>query len=170
MLNSFLAFCFWKACTFSGFERFLCWKSRNYTQIYLSRIINYCGSIILALYKTWGAFSLVFFFLSFLFFLFLSVFSLRTLNIHKMGREREQNNYFSCFPLPTANEHSFSSLRFLPLIFTRSICNYQTDSWWDLFSLDICILFAFSWMQLSKSYWLWQFKVTLSPSITKRTP
>ena len=31
MFNSLLAFCFWKACTFSSFERFLCWKSRNYS-------------------------------------------------------------------------------------------------------------------------------------------
>ena len=106
MFNSLLAFCFWKACTFSSFERFVCWKSRKY----------------------WD------------------------------GRG---NNYFSCFPLPPANEHSFNSSRFLPLIFTRSICNYQTDSWWDLFSLDICILFAFSWMQLSWSYWIWLFKVPL---------
>ena len=76
MFNSFLTFCFWKACTFSGFESFLCWKSRNYSQIYLSGMINYWGSI-LTLHITWGAFSLVFFFLSFLFFfLFLSVFSL----------------------------------------------------------------------------------------------
>ena len=81
MFNSLLAFCFWKACTFSSFERFLCWKSRNYSQIYLSRIINYWDSI-LTLYITWRAFSLVcflsvFFFLSFFFwFFFLSVFFL----------------------------------------------------------------------------------------------
>ena len=66
MFNSLLIFFFWKACTFSSFERFLCWKSRNYSQIYLSGIINYWGSI-LTLYITWGAFSLFFFFLSFLF-------------------------------------------------------------------------------------------------------
>ena len=95
MFNSFLAFCFWKACTFSSFERFLCWKSRNYSQIYLSGIINYWGSI-LTLYITWGAFSLVcvlsvfFFFLSFLFFsLFLLVFSLTDTKIRKIGREME---------------------------------------------------------------------------------
>ena len=63
MFNSLLAFFLWKACTFSGFERFLCWKSRNYSQysssnIYLSRIINYWSSIF-TLYLTWGAFSLV---------------------------------------------------------------------------------------------------------------
>ena len=95
MFNSLLAFCFWKACTFSSFERFLCWKSRNYSQIYLSGIINYWGSI-LTLYITWGAFSLVcvlsvfFFFLSFLFFsLFLLVFSLTDTKIRKIGREME---------------------------------------------------------------------------------
>ena len=81
MFNSLLAFCFWKACTFSSFERFLCWKSRNYSQIYLSGIINYWGSI-LTLYITWGAFRLVCvrsvffsFILSCFFFLSLSVFS-----------------------------------------------------------------------------------------------
>ena len=58
MFNSLLAFCFWKACTFSSFERFLCWKFRNYSQIYLSGIINYWDSI-LTLYITWGVFSLV---------------------------------------------------------------------------------------------------------------
>ena len=47
------------------------------------------------------------------------------------------NNYFPCFPLPPANEHSFNSSIFLPLIFTRSICNYQTDSWWGLLYLDL---------------------------------
>ena len=95
MFNSLLAFCFWKACTFSSFERFLCWKSRNYSQIYLSGIINYWGSI-LTLYITWGAFSLVCvlsvffsFFLSFLFFCFFyRYFPWQTLIIHKMGRER----------------------------------------------------------------------------------
>ena len=31
MFNSLLAFFFWKACTVSCFERFLSWKSRNYS-------------------------------------------------------------------------------------------------------------------------------------------
>ena len=95
MFNSLLAFCFWKACTFSSFERFLCWKSRNYSQIYLSGTMNYWGSILTS-YITWGAFSLVcvlsvfFFFLSFLFFsLFLLVFSLTDTKIRKIGREME---------------------------------------------------------------------------------
>ena len=89
------------------------------------------------------------------------------------------NNYFFCFPLPTTNEHLFNLTRFIPLIFTWSFCNYQTDSWRDLFSLDIWILFAFLRMQLNRSYWLCHFKVTLwafefisnfYPSITKQTP
>ena len=85
MFNSLLAFCFWKACTFSSFERFLCWKSRNYSQIYLSGIINYWGSI-LTLCITWGAFSFVcvlpvfFSFLLSCIFLFLPVFSLKFTN------------------------------------------------------------------------------------------
>ena len=68
--------------------------------------------------------------------------------------------YFSCFPLPPAHEHSFSSSRFLPLPFNRSIYNYQTPSWRGLFSLEICILFGFSLLQINQSYWLWHFKVT----------
>ena len=95
IFNSLLAFCFWKACTFSNFERFLCWKSRNYSQIYLSGIINYWGSI-LTLYITWGAFSLVCvlsvffsFFISFFFFFFYWYLPWQTLMIHKMKRERE---------------------------------------------------------------------------------
>ena len=32
ILNSLLIFFFWKALTFSIFERFLCWKYRNYSQ------------------------------------------------------------------------------------------------------------------------------------------
>ena len=78
-----------------------------------------------------------------------------------ISRVERRNNYFSCSPLPPANKYSFNSLRFLPLIFTRSICYYQADSWWDMHYLDICILFALLWMQLSRIYWLWHFKVTL---------
>ena len=95
MFNSLFAFSFWKACTFSCFERFLCWKSRNYSQIYLSGIINYWGSIF-TLYIRWGASSLVCvlslsscLFLSCFFFFFYRYFPWQTLTIHKMGRERE---------------------------------------------------------------------------------
>ena len=96
-----------------------------------------------------------YFFLSFFFvFFFHRYFPWQTLTIHIKRRERG-------FPLPPANEHSYNSSRFLPFIFTQSLCSYQTDSWWDFFSLEICILFAFLWMQLSRSFWLWHFKVTL---------
>ena len=73
------------------------------------------------------------------------------------GREREL--LFFLFTTSTHSWHSFSSSWFLPLLFNRSICNYQTDSWWELFSLEIFILFTFSMMQVSWSYWLWHFKV-----------
>ena len=32
MFNSLLVCFLWKTCTFSNFERLLCWKSRNYSQ------------------------------------------------------------------------------------------------------------------------------------------
>ena len=89
MFNSLLEFFFWKGGNFSNFERFLCWKFRNYSQIYLSRIINYWDSILI-LYVTWGAFSLVcllsVFFFSFflLFFFFYLYFPWQTLAIHKI--------------------------------------------------------------------------------------
>ena len=146
------------------------------------KAINYWGSI-LTLYLTSGAFSLVcvlsvFFSFFLLIFLFISVFSLTDTNDLKDSRGDKGNHYY-LFSTSTRSEHSFSSSRFLPLLFNRSICNYQTDSWWSLFSLEICILFAFSLMQLSRSYWLLHFKLALwgfeliwnyHPSITERTP
>ena len=78
-----------------SFERFLCWKFGNYSQIYLSGIIKYCDSI-LTLYIMWGAFSSVCalsvffsFFLSCFFFFFYRYFPWQTLMIHKMEREKE---------------------------------------------------------------------------------
>ena len=128
MFNSLLAFCFWKACTFSSFERFLCWKSRNYSQIYLSRIIDNWDSAFNAIHNVeFGLFSIRFFFLSFFLFSFLSVFSLTDTNDSQDRRDGRGNHYFSCSLLPPTNEHSFNSSRYLALIFTRSICNYQTD-------------------------------------------
>ena len=155
--------------------------SKFSSDMYLSRIINYWGRIF-TLYLTWGAFNLVwvlsiiFFFI--IFFLLISVFSLTDTNDSQDSREQRGNHYSSCFPLPLAHECSFSSSRFLPFFFNRSVWNYQIDCWWDLFSLEICILFAFSLRQISRSYWLSHFKVTLwgfelisnyHPSITKRT-
>ena len=116
--------------------------------------------------------------ISLLFLLFLSVFPLTDTNDSQNSREWRGNHHFSCFSLPLAREYSFSLPRFLPLLLNRSICNYQTNSWWDLFSLYICIWFAFSLTQLSRSYWLSQFKVRMwgfelvsnyHSSITKRT-
>ena len=104
MFNSLLAFCFWKACTFSSFERFLCWKSRNYSQIYLSGIINYWGSI-LTLYITWGAFSLVFSFFLSCFFLFLSVFSLTDTKNSQNGTEEGIIIFFVFRVHPLTNIH-----------------------------------------------------------------
>ena len=171
-------FSFEKHAPFSHFQRFLCEKSKNYPQIYLPRIINYWGSILI-LYIIWGAFSLVcvlsifFFFLYFLFFsFFYRYFPWQTLAIWKDGK---RNYYFSCFPLAPANEHSFNISRFLPFIFTQSICNYQIDRWWVLFFLDIYILFAFLWMRLSRGHLkvtLWGFELISNyhPSITKQMP
>ena len=154
--------------------------SKFSSKICLSAIINYWGSIF-TLNWTWGAFSLVcvvsvFFFSFFLLsFFFCRYFPWRTWRVYTEGRG---NHYFSFFPLPPVNEHSLSSLRFIKLLFTQSVCNYETDSWWDLFSLKICILFTFLLVLLSRSYWLWYFKVTLwefelisnyLPSITKWT-
>ena len=152
------------------FERFLCWKSRNHSQHFsvdffsrnLSRIINYWGSIF-TLYLTWGAFRLVFvlsvfFFFFFLFLLFFFFRFLPAFSLTGTNRERRVNHYFYCFPLAPTHEYIFSSSRFLPLRFNWSICNYQTDSWWDMFSLEVWILLAFSLIQLSRSYWLSYFK------------
>ena len=98
------------------------------------------------------------FFSFFFFLLFLSVFSLRDTNGLEDSRER-RGNHFSCFPLLPGHEYSFGSSKFLPLLFNRCICNYQSDSWWDIFYLWVDILFSL--LQLSRSYWLSYFKVTL---------
>ena len=64
-----------------------------------------------------GLYSIRIFFLSFflLLFLFISVFSLTDTNYSQHSRKGRGNHYFSCFLLPPAHEHSFSSSRFLPL-------------------------------------------------------
>ena len=108
-----------------------------------------------------GLCSLHIFFFFLFFFLFLSVFSLTDTNDSKDSREERGNHhFFFVFHFhPLANIHLvYRDFYHLLLI---SICNYQTDSWWDLFSLEICILFAFSMMKLSWGSCLWQFKVTL---------
>ena len=97
MFNSLLALFFWKACTFSNFEIYPCWKSRNYShsflskscsEIYLSQIISYWIRFF-TLYLTWGAFSFVcvlsvlFFFFLLFFFFFDRHFPLMTVTIHR---------------------------------------------------------------------------------------
>ena len=182
IFNSLLAFSFWNTCTFLCFERFLCWKSRNYFQIYLSRINNYWDSI-LTLYITWGVFSLVCFlsvfsfFLSFflLFFFFYGYFPWQTLTIHKIGRPGERIIIFLVFHFHSlANIHlihwDFYHLSLLDLfVITRLIADETCFP---------CILFAFLCMQLSVgvidfgiSKWKWGFELISSyhPSITKQT-
>ena len=66
-------------------------------------------------------------FFSFFFFLFLSVFSMRDTNGLEDSMER-RGNHFSYFPLLPGHEYSFGSSKFLPLLFDRCICNYQSDS------------------------------------------
>ena len=122
--------------------------SKFYSEIYLSRIINYWGSIF-TLYLTEEAFRFVSLLSTFLFFLLLFSFYI---NIFLRDIYYSQDS--------------------------RELRGNQMDSWWDLFSLEIWILFTFSLTQLSRSYWLSHFKVALwgfelisnyHPSITKRT-
>ena len=122
--------------------------SKFYSEIYLSRIINYWGSVF-TLYLTEEAFRFVCLLSTFLFFLLLFSFYI---NIFLRDIYYSQDS--------------------------RELRGNQMDSWWDLFSLEIWILFTFSLTQLSRSYWLSHFKVALwgfelisnyHPSITKRT-
>ena len=118
--------------------------SKFLSQIYLSRIINYWCSIFTS-YLRWGAFSLdcvlsAFFSFFLIFFNLLSVFSLTDSNDSKGIREHRGNNYFSCFLIPPTHGYSFSSSRFLPFLLDWSICKYKSDTWWDTFFLEICIL------------------------------
>ena len=171
MFNSLLAFFFEKHLPSQVFKDFSVeslettpsnFLSKFFSEIYLSPVINYWGSIF-TLHLTWGAFSLVcvvsvyiyiFFYLSsfFLFFLFLLVFSLTETKDSQDSRDGRGNHCFSCYPLPPAHKHSFNSSRFLPFPFNQSICNCQIELWWGFFSLEICILFPFSLMLLSRKW------------------
>ena len=140
--------------------------SNFFSEIYLSRIINYWGSIF-TLYLTRGTFSLVcvlsVFFLSFvlLFFFFYRYFPWQALTIHKITRNKEGIIIFLVFHFYQLTSIHLVDQDFYHFFFIDLFCNYQSDSWWDMFYLEICILFAFSLMQLSRSYWLSYFKVTL---------
>ena len=113
-----LPFKFWEISLLKIYKVLPALFSQRFLEIYLSRVINYWGSIF-TLSLTWGAFS--FFFLSSFFFLFLSIFSWQTLTIHWIARNGEEIIIFLV-----------SSSRFLPFLFNWSVCNYQIDSWWDL--------------------------------------
>ena len=107
--------------------------SKFSSKIYLSRIINYRGSIF-ALYLTWGAFSLVcvlsafFFFILFFFFLFFYLhFPWQTLKIHKMAGKREGIIIFLVFHFyQLTNIHSVYR-NFYHFFFIDHFCNYQSD-------------------------------------------
>ena len=100
-----------------SFEKHVLFLSKFSPEIYLSRFINYSGSMFYPCF-----FFLSFFLACFFFFIFLSVFSLTAINDSQGCRERRGNHYFSCFPLPPAHEYSFGSSRFLPLLLNGSIC------------------------------------------------
>ena len=78
--------------------------SKFSSEIYLSRIINYWGSIFTS-YLTWETFSLVcvlsafFSFFIFVLFLFLPVFSLTDTSDSQDRREQRGNHWLFCFPL-----------------------------------------------------------------------
>ena len=158
MFNSLLAFFFWKVCTFSSFERFLYWKSRNYSQYFsheifvwdlFTRITNYWGSIF-TLYITWGAFSLVcvlsyFFFSFFLSFFFVffccRYFSWQTLTIHRITGKGEEVLIFLFFHFhPFTNIHlvhrDFYHFCLIDLfVITRLIADKTCSPCWFAFYL-----------------------------------
>ena len=120
----------------------------------------------------------VFFFFLLFFFSFYWYFPWQTLTIHRIAGMGEGIIVFLVSHIHPLTNIYLVHGDFYHLFFA-SIFNYETDSWWDFFSLEICILFAFSLIQSSRSYWLIHFKVTLwgfelisnyRSSITKRTP
>ena len=115
---------------------------------------------IFTLYLTSGALSLVcvsFFFFSFCIRIW------QALAIHRIAGKEEEIVIFLVFYFhPLTNSHLVHrDFNHFSTFFPRSICNNQTDSWWHLFSLEICILFEFLLMLISGSYWFCHFKVTL---------
>ena len=73
------------------------------------------------------AFSLVWV-VSVFFLPFLLAFFLADTNDSEDSRHVKENDCFVYFLLPPAHKHSFSSSKFLPLLFSQSISNYQADS------------------------------------------
>ena len=175
---------FWKTSLLKIWRLFPALFSQNFLRNFLlSRIINYWGSIF-TLYLTCGALSLVcvisvfFFFLSFCFFFFFYLyFPWQTLTIHKTAETEKVSLLLFFYFYQLTNIHLVVR-DFYHFFFLDLFCNHQSNSWWDMFYWQICILFAFSLIQLSRSYWLSYFKVTLweselisnyHPSITKQT-
>ena len=148
--------------------------SKFSSEIYLSRIINYLGSIF-TLYLTWGAFSLVCvlsIFFSFFFF-FYWYFPWQT----QITAKGEEILIFLVFHFkPLTNIHLVYR-DFYHFYLNRSIRDYQSDSWFVLrtdFHFN-CILL----MSLSRSYINFDISrrhckdLTISnyhPSIRKQTP
>ena len=103
--------------------------SKVSSKIYLLHFINYWSSIFI-LYLRWRAFNLVFilsalfFFLSSFLFFFCRYSCFLDTKYSQDSREGRGNQLFSCFLITPAHEHSFSSSRFVSLLFNRSICNY----------------------------------------------
>ena len=109
MFNSLLAFFFWKACTVSCFERFLSWKSRNYS-LHFS-LENFLWDLFILCYhiipSVWFVFYPYFLF-SPSFFLFLSdrYFPWQTRTIHRIAGKGEEIIIFLFFNLhPLTNFH-----------------------------------------------------------------
>ena len=109
MFNSLLALFFWKACTVSCFERFLSWKSRNYS-LHFS-LENFLWDLFILCYhiipSVWFVFYPYFLF-SPSFFLFLSdrYFPWQTRTIHRIAGKGEEIIIFLFFNLhPLTNFH-----------------------------------------------------------------
>ena len=104
-----------------------------------------------------GLCSIRIFFLSSFFFLFLSVFSFAETNDSQDSRDVEGINIFifstsTCSRISIRLEYPIDHRHFYHflLIVLFAITRLIADKTCSLF--EICILFAFSWMQLSRSY------------------
>ena len=95
---------------------------------------------------SWFLFYLYFFlFFSFLFLFFYQYFFWQTLKIHRIAGKGEGIIIFLVSHFhPFINVQLVLQARFLPLLFYRSACNYQTDSWSGLLLLrDLPFIFIF---------------------------
>ena len=97
---------------------------------------------------------LFFFVYFFFFFFFYGYFPWQTLAIHRIAQKGEGIIISLVFHFHLLTNIHLVHQDFYNFL-NRSICNYHFDSWWDLFSLEIFILTAFSLMQLRRSCGLW---------------